>query len=329
MEKVFTPNFVQNLQSNLHTNVGLEPIQLIQDNQNSPSLCNDYYFQLLIFEDSECNEESKFKLVYGKKTDLDQYYNLDPMAFPTSGVNVREDFTKQEETTEPLDPLAHIEWGTVHFLLQTRKISQLIAYTWLEEQNIPNDLKENVKLARKIFKKYREKPDTYWLKNGLLTSVSNINAKLSEIHNSPKDHFLIKSDHISYDAISLALLFCGQAYYKNLDGQYSRIWEPIASIYQIIVEYGIEVSWESFHGTTIELINGGKGKQYPANKVIIPYPPRPSEFDLSQQEIKEWATAKDDGNVYPFYPPVETQDWTEHQLQYVSPPTTYIPLSCL
>ena len=336
MAQVFTRSVLQGLQCNLQTNIASAPRILIQEPQKSSELSSeflykDWYFQLLIFEDLE----SEPQLVYGKKTDLDKHYNLpgDPPKpndpnhdyFPTNGVEIKQDFLKPAEPI--IDPLAFIKEGTVRFLLITRKISQMIAYTWLEEENIPPELKDNVKLVRKIFKDYRKTPDAYWLENSSLTSVPDINAKLLEIHKppQPQDHFLIKPDHISYNAISLALLLCGQAYYKKSDQQYSRIWQPIASIYEIIVQYGIEVSWEGFFATITELIQSGTEKPYPTFKVTIPYPPRPSEFALPQKEIQVWATAEDDGGSYPFYPQVETKEWTEPQVQNVYPPQSYIP----
>lgn len=325
MARVFTNSLIQDLQFNLNTSIGQE---LTLFNPESPSTSESpyagYYFQLLIFEDLE----NKPQLVCGTQAALIEKYRINSKDLPSSGVNVNEKFTNKEEKI--LDPMARIKLGTVQFLLQTRKISQLIAYTWLEEIEMPTEIKENIKLVRKVFKSYGANPDTYWIENNLLMPVSDINTKISEIKDQDCffDYF-IKPENIGYQSITLALLLCGHAYYKQQDGTYSRIWEPIAAVYQFIVEYCIDISWDSFYGTTIELIKTGKQKQSPANKVIIPYPPRPSEFDLSQKEIKDWATAEIDGGLYPFYPTEETQEWKDSQPQYVAPPTSYIPLSCL
>lgn len=304
MAQVFTRSYVQNLQSNLSIKIGQGP-KSIDGNQY-----NDYYFQLLIFE----NEDPP-KLVYGTKKALQTKYNLAPSSFPSSGAKVDPRFCPSGNDQPNDDPLAQAELSTVYFLLQTRKLSQMIAYTWLEPENIPDEMKAKVNLVRKILRFPHQKVCTYWLDN----------------HHSeqkpPEYSWLIQPDNINYDFIALALLLCGQAFYKDENGQFAHIWEPIGSIYQLIFEYGLDVSWELFHGVMTEI--GHTGKDFPAGKITVPYPPRPSEFNVSQSDIETWATAKEHDGPYPFYPSQDSEDWKNHQLKHVYPPSPYIPLSCL
>lgn len=317
MAQVFTRSYVQNLQSNLSIKIGQGP-KSIDGNQY-----NDYYFQLLIFE----NEDPP-KLVYGTKKALQTKYNLAPSSFPSSGAKVYPKFFPSQPKD---DPLAQAELSTVYFLLQTRKLSQMIAYTWLEPEKIPDEMKAKVNLVRKILRFPHQKVCTYWLDQEGEERISEIDLSRKLLVDSKthtkKYSWLIQPDNINYDFIALALLLCGQAFYKDENGQFAHIWEPIGSIYQLIFEYGLDVSWELFHGVMTEI--GHTGKDFPAGKITVPYPPRPSEFNVSQSDIETWATAKEHDGPYPFYPSQDSEDWKNHQLKHVYPPSPYIPLSCL
>jgi len=321
MAQVFTRSYVQNLQSNLSIKIGQKP-KSIDGNQY-----NDYYFQLLIFE----NEDPP-KLVYGTKEALQTKYNLAPSSFPSSGAKVDPRFCPSGKD-QPKDPLAQAELSTVHFLLQTRKLSQMIAYTWLEPENIPKKMQAKVNLVRKILIFPHQKVCTYWLDNhqvyeNPISEIDLCRKLLGDSEQTPPEYsWLIQPDNINYDFIALALLLCGQAFYKDENGQFAHIWEPIGSIYQLIFEYGLDVSWELFHGVMTEI--GHTGKDFPAGKITVPYPPRPSEFNVSQSDIETWAKAKEHDGPYPFYPSQDSEDWKNHQLKHVYPPSPYIPLSCL
>jgi len=273
MAQVFTRSYVQNLQSNLSIKIGQKP-KSIDGNQY-----NDYYFQLLIFE----NEDPP-KLVYGTKEALQTKYNLAPSSFPSSGAKVDPRFCPSGKD-QPKDPLAQAELSTVHFLLQTRKLSQMIAYTWLEPENIPKKMQAKVNLVRKILIFPHQKVCTYWLDNhqvyeNPISEIDLCRKLLGDSEQTPPEYsWLIQPDNINYDFIALALLLCGQAFYKDENGQFAQIWEPIGSIYQLIFEYGLDVSWELFHGVMTELVH--TGKDFPAGKITVPYPPRPSEFNVS------------------------------------------------
>ncbi|TRU57617.1 MAG: hypothetical protein EWV48_18295 [Microcystis aeruginosa Ma_QC_C_20070823_S13] len=330
MAQVFTRSYVQNLQSNLSIKIGQGP-KSIDGNQY-----NDYYFQLLIFE---FENEDHPKLVYGTKEALQTKYNLDSSSFPSSGAKVDPRFCPSGKDQPKDDPLAQAELSTVYFLLQTRKLSQMIAYTWLEPEHIPDEMKAKVNLVRKILRFPQQKVCTYWLDQEGEERISEIDLSRKLLVDSKthtkKYSWLIQPDNINYDFIALALLLCGQAFYKDKVNFYypdkheyfAQIWEPIGSIYQLIFEYGLDVTWELFHGVMTELVH--TGKDFPAGKITVPYPPRPSEFNVSQSDIQAWAKAKEHDGPYPFYPSEHSEDWKNHQLKHVYPPSPYIPLSCL
>jgi hypothetical protein len=217
----------------------------------------------------------------------------------------------------------------------------MIAYTWLEPEKIPDEMKAKVNLVRKILRFPHQKVCTYWLDKEGEERISEIDLCIKLLGDSKthtkkyKYSWLIQPDNINYDFIALALLLCGQAFYKDKVNFYypdkheyfAQIWEPIGSIYQLIFEYGLDVTWELFHGVMTELVH--TGKDFPAGKITVPYPPRPSEFNVSQSDIETWATAKEHNGPYPFYPSQDSEDWKNHQLKHVYPPSPYIPLSCL
>ena len=248
MTQVYNQDLIKRLQSNPNVNVFdvREDVQ-IKKNEN-------HYFQLLIFED----KESMPLEVYGTKKALREYYQLDnDNDFPTSGVKVKENFLRSTDKDE-------YEYDSmIHWLLQTRKLSQMISYTWLSEtklNEIDDDIKDQVSLVKRILKK----PQL----DRKLVYVNHVNQDykqikdLDELHKedpnmklwtgsdsseqSKYSDFLIKANHINYNFIPLALLLCGQAFYKK-NGKYQRIWEPIASIRQVIMELGIEISWDTFY----------------------------------------------------------------------------------
>ncbi|TRT62084.1 MAG: hypothetical protein EWV85_01285 [Microcystis aeruginosa Ma_QC_C_20070703_M131] len=331
MAQVFTRSYVQNLQSNLSIKIG----QDFASTHKTLTEHQDYYFQLLIFKELK----SPPKLVYGTKENLKNHFKMKE-DFPTPGVEIEQDFLPKRQYND--DSLFPFEYGSmIHWLLQTRKLSQMIAYTWVNPENIlDNETKTRVSLVKKILDFPSMELEIQCVtNNGIEDCENGLDDLLNKIPGiqlfshgkDPFSSFLISPDHISFEFIALALLLCGQAFYKtkiNEEPEYVRIWEPIADIRQLIMELGIGVSWDTFYGTITDLSEVGKKSQNPYKKAMIPYPPRPSEFSLSQEDIKNWAEAPDKDGQYPFYPRKIT-DPNEWDTQFVNPPTPYIPLSCL
>ncbi len=216
-------------------------------------------------------------------------------------------------------------------LLRARKTSQLIAKTWDaylqalnsennywskfidgEWENIPSDILDGL-ITRDIFLfSDQVEPDEL--------DPDNLNGYYPLEHKS--NRYVILPSHKGWQKIELSLLFAGQVYRKVKDDKYHQISQPILSTGEIISHYNLEVSWDRFHGELKEL-KPGVNQSTGLYDVMVPYPPIPSERNLSDEQIREWANASDDDGDFPFYKK------NSKGLGFVSPPYPYLPLSCL
>ncbi|NEQ75794.1 MAG: hypothetical protein F6K23_23775 [Okeania sp. SIO2C9] len=286
---------------------------------------DEYIFQILLYENQE------FKLVYGKKKDIHKNYNIDSLSL---GVNVDPNFVDKQD----------IEYPTVFFLLKCRKLSQVVTSTWLTPSQIDqieaknNTRKNQIILTRQILDSYNIIPHaTYWLHK---QNESNDEYELRKVNDQDihtrleeedNQFYCITPTHISYRSISLVLLLCGQAYYKE-NNAWTKICEPIFSTYETIWEYGLDISWDTYYSTRIDVSQAGKMPVPPFTSVVLGYPPKPNTFSLEDDKIEYWVNSNeyDSGeNKYPFYPQKGTIEWEKKDLKYIVPPYPYIPLSCL
>lgn len=355
MSQVYTPEFFQNIQSNLNTFVSVNPSDdaLLSNKEfNKDKLTEEYksydnhYFQALIFDgDLEKLQPEKyedhFKLVYGTKENLEGYLGLNPdkLSFPTRGVEVKSDFVSPSGESTQKAKIANAEHATVRFLLQSRRLSQITASTWLKT------LTTEQKLIKQIFDNYNARPKVCTISSK--KKPTDVDEKDFEDEKYKKQPFIIKRDSLSYNAISLVLLLSGQAYYKCRDkdeddkDKYKLIGESIFSTYEMIWEYAIDLSWDTFYARREDISQASKHPNPPFTKVILGYPPIPNESAVSQAQISNWVTAKDGFEQeeqakkpaavgrYPFYPQKDTDEWRNLQLKFIVPPYPYLPLSCL
>ncbi|MBD2411140.1 hypothetical protein FACHB389_33625 [Nostoc calcicola FACHB-389] len=232
-------------------------------------------------------------------------------------------------------------YDPIRTLLHSRKISQLIAKTWhcyLEAKasdvwrdftygkwdEIDRDILDGL-IAREIFFfAQKSSPDHLVPKN------LDIYYPLHSEKSNEKARFLILPSSKGWQGITLSLLMAGQAYYEiEKDGQtyYHQISQPILSTGEIVNKYGLEVTWDKFEGDIKEL-KVDPGKSSIAYQATIPYPPIPSEVNLSLENITKWSQAKDEDGEFPFYQKNEDDQSYLVGVQYFSPPYPYIPLSC-
>ena len=359
MTRLYTTNHIQSLKARLSNRSNAE--QKFDSNVSNAALVSgaessksddrkdygEHYFQLLMF-DGDCHEP---KLVYGTKKDLQKKYKFKKhsLTLPTKGVEIDKDFFNINDNNG-IDPDEASSFAITRNLLQTRKLSQIMAYTWLnlkDKPKLPEGISEiQIKLVKKIFDAHNIIPKEIILQGSGQdkdTSKKDLHANLIEtqlkLQEQRKEHlldFLIMPESISYGSISLALLLSGQAYYKYTD-EWKPIWKSIFGTLEVIREYSLEVNWDSFYGSIVELSQAGETPQYPYNRAILGYPPRPNKFNLTQEQILDWATAEDliDDSKrtkeqkyrYPFYPDKNSQEWNHKKLKYVDPPFPYIPLS--
>ncbi|QSJ18000.1 hypothetical protein JYQ62_03875 [Nostoc sp. UHCC 0702] len=326
--------------------------RLLTENQSEYKVQDNYLFQILTIEGKPDNRVKK--LVYGTKSNLVKYLGIADNDLPTEGTKVNLEFVR---TDEP-------QFSAVRFLLQCRQLSQMMSYTWLDDQKLqeyqPKEgtdplnkvRKTQIELVREIFNSYNIIPDAYELDDELSLSPDEDNVielkplidielreKLfeAEEEDSKSVFYLIKPEYISYGSISLALLLSGQAYY-NEGGKWKQIWKSILSTYETIWEYALDVSWDTFYSSRVDISQAGYLARPPYTKVTLGYPPKPSEFSLRQKNIQIWAeepeeapeNSKDHSHKkgqFPFYPERNTKDWERKNLQFVASPYPYMPLS--
>ncbi|BAY76576.1 hypothetical protein NIES25_30280 [Nostoc linckia NIES-25] len=259
------------------------------------------------------------------------------VVFPKGFLNAL--FSDESSKNQPIE--SNNFYDPIRTLLHTRKISQLIAKTWhcyLEAKatdvwydfargkwdEIDSDILDGL-IAREIFFFDRQSSPDRLLPNNL-----DIYYPLNSEQFDEKARFLILPSSKAWQGITLSLLMAGQAYYEIKQGEktyYHQISQPILSTGEIVIKYGLEVTWDKFQGDIKEL-KVDPGKSSIAYEAIIPYPPIPSEINLSPENIAKWSQAQDEGGDFPFYKKNEEDRSYLVGVDYFSPPYPYIPLSC-
>lgn len=227
----------------------------------------------------------------------------------------------------------------IRILLITRKMSQLIAKTWysyleagkkdsnlwnlfINDQwdQIPFDILNGL-IAREIFlsdyksTSLKHEPNDLSIYGSLYVDAQN-----------DKKRFLILPSSRAWQKVALSLLLAGQAYYKVKDeSYYHQISPPILSTGEIVMKYGIDVAYDQFTGV-IKEVSVSPGEYSTAFPISIPYPPIPSQDNLSFDRIEEWANAQDEDGKFPFYSKLNNE-YTIN-VENFTPPFPYLPLSC-
>ncbi|AFZ23455.1 hypothetical protein Cylst_1152 [Cylindrospermum stagnale PCC 7417] len=326
---------------------------VLSKNTSRSGVEDNYYFQILTIE-GKPGERVK-KLVYGTRKNLVKYLEIADNELPTEGTKVNPEFVTKNDH----------QFCGVRFLLQGRQLSQIMSYTWLDDQKLqeyePKDgtdplkkvTKTQIELVREIFNSYNIIPDVYCLEDELTSSpTENIelcplrNTELreklfkAEEKNSKAEPYLIKPQYVSYNTISLSLLLSGQVYYQDEHepDKWKQLWPSILSTYEMVWEYALDISWDTFYSSRVDIAQAGYPPTPPYTKVTLGYPPKPTEFSLTQENIQIWAEEVEElpeiseeenpnRRKFPFYPARNTEEWRSKNLQYVSPPFPYIPLS--
>lgn len=326
----------------LACNLQEEPDDTAQSNQ---------YFQILVVEltehGSSLNPSNiRTKLVTKRKKHFNDFpvinYNFEKKKWerdktisarlPAKGVIVKEGFLPIRNADSPQQYFENLgKYPTVRFLLQTRKLSQLMAKTWLPKNYFNTHWeKDQVLCTREIFLSTNLKPDKF-------------DPGWDEIPTSGSDSdYIIKPDSLSQEGIRLSLLLTGQAYLWVPQGKYSNeiagylpICPSIFSTYEIIYEYAWKLSWDTFYATRVDLAQPGVNARPPYYEVTLGYPPKPpiDEFTtLTDSKIEAWVNASDEDNgdtPFPFYPRKNDDgEYETDTVRYVIPPYPYIPMSC-
>ena len=292
-------------------------------------------YQALIVEETKVSETN----MHGIETTLiTQPLNAFPQeiqkVLPSPGVPINNKFPPGSYPNP--DDYQKVVRSTARLLLKYRKISQLVAKSWL-----PATVNPLYPFIKKL----------------ILTSdviPEKFQTNLPEYHMSqPKEHYINCSDkerffmlasgenkadlystiiqpfQWNWHLIRLSLMLAGQAFLKD-GNTYTPISEPILSTYEIGVFAAItKVSWSEYIAVFDEVAEPGLNQLPPYYKVKFPYPPKPSEDLLPQSYIKDWAEAAEyvkDGEKLPFYPTQDSDgNFQSDLVQNVLPPYPYIP----
>ncbi len=291
-------------------------------------------YQALIVEETEVTETN----MHGIKTTLltktkEGLPSEIQSAFPSDGVLLDPNFPPSDKGGGH-----NIVRATAKLLLKYRKISQLVAKSWL-----PATVNPLYPFIKKLILTADVIPDLF-------------ETDLPEYHiNTSKEHYINCSDkerlfmlasgesqnqtdlystiiqpfQWNWHLMRLSLMLAGQAFLKD-GNTYTPISEPILSTYEICVFAAItKVSWSEYIAVFDEVAEPGLNQLPPYYKVKFPYPPKPAEDLLPQSYIQDWAEATEyvkDGEKLPFYPAQDSDDNFQSDLvQNVLPPYPYIP----
>ncbi|NES89754.1 hypothetical protein [Okeania sp. SIO2B9] len=245
---------------------------------------------------------------------------------PNEGLNMDNVMPFLDESSDKDRSLFINQYSTVRRLFQARKLSQLIASTWLEGSG-----DETNSIITPGCEGYVKK----------LLLRSNHGPDDPQAHTfdrwNERDQMIIMPDQANWQSINLNLLFCGQAYLWK-DQKFTRLCQPLLSTYEASQMFTLQVVWENFGGIIEEKSHSGiANPRGPYYKVSIPYPPCPDINDaagsttgLTTEKIEKWVKAKDVG--YDEELPFVNEIWSAERginIKFVVPPYPYLPMSCL
>ncbi|MDF0555376.1 hypothetical protein [Kamptonema sp. UHCC 0994] len=282
---------------------------------------DDDYFQVLIV--TEPNKDTGFEttLLTKKKKEFEGMEVLGGGTIadklPSLGVELDPKFLRIKDDDGNINYQNLAKYPTARFMLQCRKLSQLIAKTWLPKDSFKDELAATkARLARKFFFAANLQPN-------------NFDPEPNQIPTGKETENIIQPNRLSQQGLQLSLLFGGLVYTPSAPGSdtYLRICEPIFSNYELVYEYALRVSWDTFYATRTDYPQPGNNPVPPYYEVVMSYPPRPElgEFTVKLEQVEKWAKAKDKHGDFPFYPEdIASSD----KVGFVHPPYPYIPLSC-
>ena len=352
---------------------------------------DNYVFQILevnkeLIENN--SEEKGTKIVYGKLSKIREYYQQkynyiydvngklteDKNKFfndylPSPGVKVETSFLGEEDQNTYLK---YAEFATVRFLLQCRRLSQMMTKTWLNDPTFVSPEENNkIKYMNKIFHIFNYKPqETYAIKKDQSGKIEQIKTDLlGDIYKSLQEEqmfYACDSSHKNSDkekekekkeksmsyylhhdkALILELFLSGQAYIvddRNPNPTLQRLNEPIFSTYELIWEYELDLSWDTYYAKREDIARPGYRQiiRQPNTRVTLGLPARPDYKLLTDDKIRRWVYAEErygEKNAFSvdgkpeeglsFYPEKGSEEWKNKQVKNVFPPYPYIILSC-
>jgi hypothetical protein len=83
-----------------------------------------------------------------------------------------------------------------------------------------------------------------------------------------------------------------QAILSNDSLKIKKVFEENGCDFSFYEGYGLEVDYDSFEGNLKEF----------KHTIVVSYPPRPSEFNLSDEDLRDWIEDKDSSISTPTHP---------------------------
>lgn len=209
----------------------------------------------------------------------------------------------------------------VRTLLVARKMSQLVAKTWINPQE--EEERGKISIIQKLILRSNQPPQEIQDCAGSpnLPALMETESRLNRVQISD----IILPNRLNWHSINLNLLLAGQAYWQKDDGELVQLNESILSTFDAVNIYAFKLVFNDFAAVAEELQKPGLSPVPPYLLWTFPYPVRPNTKDeavpLNDEMIKAWADAEDEGGDLPFY----REGFTG--IEYVVPPYPYMPLS--
>ncbi len=298
---------------------------------NKQSLCRKEikYGQILLIKkksksdplELEFDLDLDIQLITKPLNDLEAEYGVQ---LPTSGVKLPqkvETLLHGMQKKHPSDCHRDLQrYYQFRQLLIARKMSQLVAKTWLDSEQMkdPED-KEKFPIIRKLILLSNEFPKIEQ------DEMDALKHRFASEYKPEDESEIILPGRLNWSSAYLNLLLAGQAYLQKDDGTLSRLHEPILSTFEAVNLYAFKLVFDEFVAQAQELFSPGNQPVPPYYLWTFPYPPRSrtDEFSLlNKNMIGAWAYAEDDKGKLPFYR--RTANDEIEGVEYVYPPYPYM-----
>jgi hypothetical protein len=298
------------------------PISRINNQYLGKRKINNRYGQILIVKKKSGNESTspldpnldiEISLKTGTLADLENKYRV---KLSTSGVKLpkrAENLLHGMQSKSPSDCLSDLSrYYQFRQLLIARKMSQLVAKTWLTLGQMKSEDKEKFPIIRKLILLSNQPPQ---IEDDELEA-------LTPTYKPEDESEIILPGRLNWSSAYLNLLLAGQAYLQKEDGTLLLLHESILSTYESANLYAFKLVFDEFVATAQELFSPGAQPSPPYYLWSFPFPPRSNtdaSSPLNEEMIEAWAYAEEEGKL-PFF---SHRDGIE-KIEYVYSPYPYM-----
>ncbi len=294
------------------------PISRINNQYLGKRESNNKYGQILIVKKRannplDPNLDIEISLKTGTLAALEKKYKV---KLSTSGVKLperAENLLHEMQNKTSSDCLRDLSrYYQFRQLLIARKMSQLVAKTWLTLGQMKSEDKEKFPIIRKLILLSNQPPQ-----------IEDDELKALTPKYKPEDESeIILPGRLNWSSAYLNLLLAGQAYLQKDDGTLLLLHESILSTYESANLYAFKLVFDEFVATAQELFSPGAQPSPPYYLWSFPFPPRSNtdaSSPLNEEMIEAWAYAEEEGEL-PFF---SHRDGIE-KIEYVYSPYPYM-----